>query len=267
MCSTPIGNLADVSDRLRAALADADVVFAEDTRRAGNLLRTLDISTPVRSYFAGNERKRQDELAGRLIAGATVALVTDAGTPVVSDPGAQAVLVARDAGAAVTIIPGPSAVTSAVALSGFSGDRFVFDGFLPRKGKERATRLAGLAQEQRTIVVFSAPHRLLDDLEDLSGALGPARAMCVVRELTKLHEEVDWTTLARAIEDWTEREPRGEYTLVFAGAAPPEPDLDAAIADARRLVAGGASPSSAARQAATAAGVPRRDVYDALLEG
>jgi 16S rRNA (cytidine1402-2'-O)-methyltransferase len=266
LCSTPIGNLGDVSDRLRQALASADVVFAEDTRRAGNLLRSLGVATPVRSYFAGNERQREDELTQRLVAGATVALITDAGTPVVSDPGTHAVTVAQEVGAVVSIIPGPSAVTGAVAVSGFSGDRFVFEGFLPKKAKDRTARLAELTAEQRTMVVFSAPHRLVEDLEDLATALGPARRLCVVRELTKLHEEVAWMSLARAIEVWTERAPRGEFTLVLAGGAPPEPDQGVAVERARQLVAEGLSASAAARRAASETGAARRAIYEELLE-
>ncbi len=266
LCSTPIGNLGDVSDRLRHALASADVVFAEDTRRAGTLLRSLGVATPVRSYFAGNERQREDELTQRLAAGATVALITDAGTPVVSDPGAHAVTVAQEVGAVVSIIPGPSAVTGAVAVSGFTGDRFVFEGFLPKKVKDRAARLSELAAELRTIVLFSAPHRLVEDLEDLATTLGPARRLCVVRELTKLHEEIVWMSLARALEEWTERAPRGEFTLVLAGATPPEPDHGAGVELARRLVEEGLSASAAARQAAAETGAGRRAIYEALLE-
>lgn len=265
LCATPIGNLGDVSQRLRDTLAGADVVFAEDTRRARTLLQALDVSTPLRSYFAGNERQRRAELGQRLAAGETVALVTDAGTPVVSDPGANAVEVAREVGAVVSIIPGPSAVTGAIAVSGLTGDRFVFEGFLPRKGKDRTARLEGLASEERTIVVFSAPHRLVEDLEDLVTVLGPARQVCAVRELTKLHEEVAWMSLARAIEEWTERAPRGEFTMVIAGAAPPEPDLAAGVVRARRLIDEGTSPSAAARQAAAETGAPRRSIYDALI--
>jgi 16S rRNA (cytidine1402-2'-O)-methyltransferase len=265
LCSTPIGNLGDVSQRLRDTLAGADVVFAEDTRRARTLLQALDVNTPLRSYFAGNERQRRAELGQRLAAGETVALVTDAGTPVVSDPGANAVEVAREVGAIVSIIPGPSAVTGAIAVSGLTGDRFVFEGFLPRKGKDRTTRLESLVSEERTMVVFSAPHRLVEDLEDLASVLGPARQVCAVRELTKLHEEVAWMSLARAIEEWTERAPRGEFTIVIAGAAPPEPDLAAGVVRAQRLIEEGTSPSAAARQAAAETGAPRRSIYDALI--
>jgi len=263
ICSTPIGNLSDAPPRLAEALATADVVFAEDTRRSRILLDALGVSTPLRSYFLGNERTRSEELVERLASGDTVALVSDAGTPVVSDPGAHAVAMAREIGARVTTIPGPSAVTSAVAVSGMTGDRFVFEGFLPRKGRDRSERLEELAQEPRTMVLFCAPHRLGDDLTDLAEALGEGRPVCVVRELTKMHEEVVWSTLGEAA--GAADNPRGEYTLVIEGAPPQAPDIDAAIEEARSLVVGGMSVSAAARQVAERRKVSRRSVYEALV--
>lgn len=264
LCATPIGNLGDVSGRLVETLREADLILAEDTRRTRNLLNAIGVDRPLRSFFAGNERDRRDEVRQRLERGERLALVTDAGTPAVSDPGATAVVIARDAGATVSIVPGPSAVTAAAAVSGFGADRFVFEGFLPRKGRERQGRLAAIATEQRTSVLFLSPHRILEDLEALAQAAGPARQVCIVRELTKLHEEVAWYTLAGAVEEWDDREPVGEYTLVLAGAAPPVPDLEMAVAVARRLIAAGETRSAAARQAAAETGVARRDVYEAL---
>lgn len=265
VCATPLGNLGDVSDRLREALSEADVIFAEDTRRSRRLTELLEVDTPMRSYFAGNERTRNDELDRLLAEGQTVALMTDAGTPVVSDPGASAVDAARAAGAIVTVVPGPSAVTGALAVAGMNADRFVFEGFLPKRGRERSDRLHEIAREQRTIVLFVAPHRLLDDLESLVERLGPDRSVCVVRELTKMHEEVAWSTLGEALEEWSERGARGEYTLVIEGSEPPTHDIDEAVAMARDLIEEGMSTSRAARQAAGELGLPRREIYDRLI--
>jgi 16S rRNA (cytidine1402-2'-O)-methyltransferase len=264
LCATPIGNLGDVPPRLVDTLAGADVILAEDTRRTRALLNAIGVDRPLVSFFAGNERQRQADVRQRLGRGERIALVTDAGTPAVSDPGSAAVEAARQAGATVSIVPGPSAVTGAVAVSGFGADRFVFEGFLPRKGRERRSRLAGLATEQRTSVLFLSPHRILEDLDALADVAGPGREVCIVRELTKLHEEVAWFTLAGAIEEWEDREPIGEYTLVIRGAAPPVPDLDEAVSRARELMAAGEPRSASAKQAAAETGVNRRDVYDAL---
>ncbi len=191
LAATPIGNLGDASPRLGEAIAGADHVFAEDTRRASILLRYLGITRPTRSYFAGNEAARHDDLAELLRSGASVVLLTDAGTPGISDPGLSAVKTALEVGAETLVIPGPSAVTAALALSGLPADRFVFEGFLPRRGKARNERLAELAGEERTVVLFAAPHRLVDDLTDLARECG-GRRVVLCRELTKLHEE--WLT-------------------------------------------------------------------------
>lgn len=267
VCATPIGNLGDVSSRLVEVLGAVSVVYAEDTRRVRTLLDAVGIRAAVRSHFSGNEAARSEEIVARLVDGEDVAIVTDAGAPVVADPGAVAVDRAHDAGIPVTVVPGPSAVTSALAVSGFGGDRFVFEGFLPRKGGERSRRLADIASEPRTLVLFATPHRLLADLEDMVGALGGDRRVCVCRELTKLHEEVARSTLAEAREVWNRRTPRGEYTLVVEGAAPVEISLAEAVAQARRLLAGGETRSAAAREAARSTGVDRRTLYEALGEG
>ncbi len=190
LCATPIGNLGDTSPRLLEVLAGADVVYAEDTRRAARLFRHLDIDRSARSYFVGNEAGRAGQLRDELANGMTVALLTDAGTPSVSDPGLSAVEAALEAGATVTTVAGPSAVTAALTVSGLPADRFVFEGFLPRSGGGRTTVLEALAIEQRTSVIFSSPRRLGADLADLAAKLGGRRRVVVVRELTKLHEEV-----------------------------------------------------------------------------
>jgi 16S rRNA (cytidine1402-2'-O)-methyltransferase len=266
MCATPIGNLGDTSARLAEVLRTADLVYAEDTRRSRVLLTALGIDRPLRSYFVGNEAERSEELAGHLEAGLTVALITDAGMPSISDPGVSAVRSARRAGAEVQVVPGPSAVTAALALSGFDAQRFVFEGFLPRKGPERQERLAVLAAEARTIVMFSATHRVARDLADLAAHLGADRPVAVCRELTKRHEEVRWETLAGAVEHLDDHGTRGEYTVVIQGGLPVEPSLDEALAEALRRIEGGENLAAAVRAVAVQYGVGRRALYEAALD-
>lgn len=265
VCATPIGNLGDVSERLRSTLEAVDVVFAEDTRRTGRLLSALGVTTPLRSFFVGNEHRRAAELASRLAAGADVALVSDAGTPAISDPGLVAVVEALAAGATVVPVPGPSAVTALLSVSGLPTDRFAFDGYLPRKKKVRAVRLAELAAETRTTVLFITPHRAGEDFDDLARALSPERRVVVGRELTKLHEEVWRTTLGEAALRYADEQPKGELAIAIAGATPPTGDIDAAITAARAAVAGGARTKDAAREAAAAHDVGTKAVYDALI--
>ncbi len=265
VCGTPIGNLGDVSDRLRETLNTADVVFAEDTRRTATLLRHVGATPPVRSLFVGNEAARSEELLTLLEQGMTVALVSDAGMPGVSDPGSDVVRMARAGGHVVTVVPGPSAVTAAVAAAGFGADRFVFEGFLPRKGKERGERLGVIAAENRPVVLFVSPHRFQTDLGDIAEHTGPDRVVFIGRELTKLHEETWVGPIADAIAVWGDREAKGEFTLVIAPGAPEEPSLDGAIAIARRLLNEGSSASDAARSAAHETGVSRRPIYESLI--
>ncbi|MEX1124101.1 MAG: 16S rRNA (cytidine(1402)-2'-O)-methyltransferase [Acidimicrobiia bacterium] len=265
LCATPIGNLADVSDRLRATLADADVIYAEDTRRTSVLLAHIGVSQPIRSLFVGNEEARTEELLSSVLEGKTVALVTDAGMPGISDPGAAAVRRVREAGLAVTVVPGPSAVTSAIALAGFGGDGFVFEGFLPKKGRVRTRRLERIAVEERPVVLFVSPHRFQADLVDLATTSGEDRQVVVTRELTKFHEEVWVGSIGGAIEEWSQRTPKGEFTIVLGPTEPQAVSAADATARARLLVSGGSSPSNAAREVARATGVPRREIYEALL--
>lgn len=265
VCATPIGNLSDVSPRLSETLRGADLVYAEDTRRSQVLLMALGIDRSLRSYFIGNEEQRSEELAGHLEAGKTVALITDAGMPSISDPGVSAVRSARRVGAEVLVVPGPSAVTSALAASGFDARRFVVEGFLPRKGPERKERLAALASEERTMVLFCATHRVARDLADLAAGLGADRPVAVCRELTKLHEEVRWGTLAEAVTHLEDRGARGEYTVVIQGAAPTIPALDDALSEAVQRIAGGESLAVAVREVAAEFGVRRRALYEAAL--
>jgi 16S rRNA (cytidine1402-2'-O)-methyltransferase len=269
LVGAPLGNIADASPRLRAALADADIVAAEDTRRLARLARDLDlvISGRVVSYFEGNEERRTPELAQALADGATIAVVTDGGMPSVSDPGFRLVRAAIDAGVPVTCAPGPSAVTTALAISGLPSDRFCFEGFLPRKPGERRARAAELATESRTMVFFEAPHRIADTLADLAAAFGADRAAAVCRELTKTYEEVRRSGLADLAEWAAAGEPRGEITLVVAGAAasserPSDADLLAAVA-ARE--AAGTSRKDAIAEVAKQFGVPKREVYQLVV--
>lgn len=218
--ATPIGNLADLSPRVRETLAGADVVAAEDTRRSGQLLAALGLHKKMLSLHAHNERERGEELLARLLAGEIIALVSDAGTPLLSDPGLDLVQRAAAAGVEVRSIPGPTAVAAALSVAGIATERFCFEGFLPAKPRERATRLRALCREPRTMVFFEAPHRIVAMLRDCAEAFGGAREAAVGRELTKLHETVYRGTLAELMHQATQQEEfaRGEITLVIAGA-------------------------------------------------
>lgn len=264
LCATPIGNLGDISERLRNTLASADVIYAEDTRRTAKLLRHLVITAPLISLFAGNEMERTAQLVEAVRSGQTVVLVSDAGMPSISDPGAAAVRAAHRAGLPVSVVPGPSAVTTAVALSGFGGDRFVFESFLPRRGQERADRLAAVALETRAVVIFASPNRLPADLTDLAAACGSHREVAVTRELTKLHEESWVGTLGASVERW-QNAVKGEVTLVLGPTTPAPPSFDEALARARELVADGGSVRESARRVSGETGVSRRKLYEALL--
>ncbi len=270
LVGAPLGNPADASDRLRAVLTSADVIAAEDTRRLHRLARDLDLTIAGRvvSYFEGNEERRTPELVDALRAGATVAVVTDGGMPSVSDPGFRLVKAAVAAGVPVTVAPGPSAVTTALAVSGLATDRFCFEGFLPRKAGERRARLAELAGERRTLVLFEAPHRVAATLADLASTFGAERPAAVCRELTKTYEEVVRGSLDELASWASSGPPRGEITLVVAGASPsvaPVPD-DAGL---RAAVAGHEAAGTTRRDAivlvAREHGVPKRTVYQAVV--
>lgn len=267
LAATPIGRPDDASPRLVAELAGADVVAAEDTRRLKRLSSDLGVTLGGRvvSYFEGNESARTPVLLEALLAGERVLLVTDAGMPSVSDPGYRLVAAAVEADVTVTAVPGPSAVLTALAVSGLPVDRFCFEGFLPRKAGERARRLAGLAAEERTMVFFEAPHRTEAALAALAEAFGGDRPAAVCRELTKTHEEVVRGPLADLVA-WAGDGVRGEVTLVVQGAtasvASSDPDdLRAAVAERE---AAGTSRKDAILEVARAADVPKRVVYDAV---
>ena len=263
---TPIGDVADASPRLRAELAGADVIAAEDTRRFRRLLERLEVTTSARvvSYFEGNEAGRTPELLTALAAGARVLLVTDAGMPSVSDPGYRLVAAAVAAGIRVTAVPGPSAVLTALAVSGLPVDRFCFEGFLPRKGGERARRLAELAAEPRTLVFFEAPHRTAETLAALAEAFGADRRGAVCRELTKTYEEVVRGPLAELVA-WAEQQVRGEVTLVVAGAPPVVVDLQSAAEEVLGLVRDGARLKPAVAEVAAESGLAKNALYEVAL--
>lgn len=269
LAGTPIGSVADAPPRLAEELAAADVIAAEDTRRLRRLTAALGVAPAGRvvSYFEGNEVARTGELVAELAAGARVLLVTDAGMPSVSDPGYRLVAAAIEQGVRVTAVPGPSAVLTALALSGLPVDRFCFEGFLPRKGGERAARLRELADEPRTMVFFESPHRIDDALATMAAVFGDDRPGAVCRELTKTYEEVRRGPLAE-LAAWAADGVRGEITVVVQGAPPAVPaQLDAAEL-ARRVAereAAGERRKEAIAAVAAAAGVPKREVFDAVV--
>ncbi len=265
--ATPIGNLGDLSPRAVEALSSADVIACEDTRRTRALLAHAGITgARLVAVHDHNEAARVREVLGLIDQGRRVVLVSDAGTPAISDPGERLVSAAAAAGHPVEVVPGPSAVIAAVVASGLPTGRFVFEGFLPRKGRERAERLASLAGERRTTVLYEAPHRVRDTVADLLEVCGPDRRVALARELTKLHEEVWRGALAGALEHLAATSPRGEYVVVLAGApnAPEaaEPDIEQALT---MRMGRGEEKRSAVAAVAAELGVPKRRVYDVAV--
>lgn len=267
LVGTPIGNLGDLSPRAVEALSSADAICCEDTRRTGRLLQHAGVER--RPLIVVNDHTEVRAIASvleRLAAGEHVAVVTDAGMPGISDPGERLVRAAVNEGHAIEVVPGPSAAVTALVMSGLPSGRYAFEGFLARKGSGRAARLAELAAERRTVVLYEAPHRLARTLADLRAACGSGRRVAVARELTKLHEETWRGTLAEACAWVAEREPRGEIVVVLDGAPQPaeagDDDVDAAVQ--ARLDAGD-SPRDAAGTVATALGVSKRRAYEAAV--
>jgi 16S rRNA (cytidine1402-2'-O)-methyltransferase len=266
LLGAPLGNPADASPRLRDVLASADIVAAEDTRRLVRLARELEITIPGKliSYFEGNEEKRTPDLVEQLRNGVDIALITDGGMPSVSDPGYRLVTAALAASVPVSCVPGPSAVTTALALSGLPTDRFCFEGFLPRTGSARRSRLAELAQEPRTLVFFESTHRIAAALQDMASAFGPGRRAALCRELTKTYEEVRRAPLAELATQAAEL--KGEITLVVAGAEPRQAE-EVSQDELREMVDGkvaeGMSRRDAVDAVSAAVGVPRKRVYTA----
>lgn len=266
LAGTPIGASVDASERLGRVLENADVIAAEDTRVLRKLALRLgiEIRGQLVAYFEGNEAARTPELVERAVRGQTVVLVSDAGMPSVSDPGYRLVSAAIAAGVRVSAVPGPSAVLTALAVSGLPTDRFCFEGFLPRKTGERRCRLAGLAAEERTMVFFEAPHRLAEFLADAADVFGADRPGAVCRELTKPHEEIVRDSLG-GLALWAEREVRGEVTVVIGGAARPEVSAADALESVRSRMSQGQRLSAAVAEVAALTGVNRRSLYAAAL--
>ena len=269
LVATPIGNLADIPPRAVKVLSEVDFVAAEDTRNSARLLAHLGLRKPMVSYFEHNRRERGEEIAGRLQQGQSCALVTDAGTPAVSDPGEDLVALCAARGIPVSAVPGPVAAVVALTLSGLPTGRFCFEGFLTTARTDRQRRLEELRDEPRTMLFHEAPHKLRATLADLAGAFGRERRVAVCRELTKLNEQVLRMTLGEAADYYAGTEPRGEFVLVVQGAppraaeAPQTADIPALV---RRRMEVGAEKKEAIRQVARECGLPRNEVYRAMLE-
>ncbi|MEY3512019.1 MAG: rRNA ((1402)-2-O)-methyltransferase [Actinomycetota bacterium] len=267
LVGTPIGNLGDLSPRALEALSQAAVVACEDTRRTGRLLSHFGITSPT--YIVVNEHTEGDaaeRVIGHVQRGDVVVLVSDAGMPGVSDPGEFLVSRAIEAGVTVEVVPGPSAVLHALVASGLTTSRFVFEGFLPRKGSGRALRLREVSEEHRTVILFEAPHRLEKTLNDLADVCGGERRIVLARELTKLHEEIWRGTVSGAIERCAEVDPRGEYVLVLEGAPPAAEATEEEIREAVELALGrGLSKKDAAAEVAELFAVARNRVYEIAI--
>ena len=265
---TPIGNLGDISLRARQTLENADFIAAEDTRVSLKLLNHLEIKKPLVSYYEHNKTFKGSRIVERILAGETCALVSDAGSPAISDPGEDLVKECAAAGITVCAIPGPCAAITALSISGQSTGRFCFEGFLSMSKKSRREHLDSLRAEKRTMIFYEAPHKLMNTLEDMVEVFGTERPVSFCRELTKLHEEVLRTTLEEAIVHFTETPPKGEFVLVVAGA-PEEvkevPTATDAAARVNELITGGLSRKDAIKQTAQELGLPKNAVYAAAL--
>ena len=266
---TPIGNLGDISPRARAALASADFIAAEDTRVTRKLLNYLELKKPLVSYYEHNKHESGPRIVERLLEGQTCALVSDAGSPAISDPGEDLVRLCADAGVTVCAIPGPCAAITALSISGLPTGRFCFEGFLSTNKKSRQQHLDGLRGESRTMIFYEAPHKLRQTLGDLEAAFGAERAISLCRELTKLHEEVIRTTLSGARALYTAQEPRGEYVLIVAGAAsetPEAPTEEQLLALVREQMVQGLSRKDAVKAVSKQTGCAKNALYDAALK-
>ena len=266
---TPIGNLGDISQRCRETLERVDFIAAEDTRVTLKLMNHLGIKKPLISYFEHNKASKGGVILERILAGEVCALVSDAGSPAISDPGEDLVKLCHEAGVTVCAIPGPCAVITALSISGQSTGRFCFEGFLSTAKKSRREHLDSLRKERRTMIFYEAPHKLLATLQDMADTFGADRSISLCRELTKLHEEVVRTTLGQAIQKYTDTPPKGEFVLVLAGApeeAEPAASPDDAAARVEALMVAGLSRKDAIRQTAQELNLPKNVVYDAALK-
>ena len=265
---TPIGNLGDISPRAAEALAGADFIAAEDTRVSIKLLNHLGLKKPLVSYYEHNKVTSGAAIVERLKAGETCALVTDAGTPAISDPGEDLVRLCAEAGLTVTAIPGPCAAITALAISGLPTGRFTFEGFLSINKKSRREHLDSLRNETRTMIFYEAPHKLIATLGDFQKTFGPDRQITLCRELTKLHEEALRMTLSQAVEHYSSTEPRGEYVLILRGAERPAeegPSLEEGLQQVQLLRQEGLSLKDAVKQASRSCGIPKNTLYEAAL--
>ena len=265
---TPIGNLGDISARCRETLAAVDFIAAEDTRVCLRLLNYLQIKKPLVSYYEHNRAQSGQRIVSRILEGETCALVTDAGTPAISDPGEDLVALCAASGIPVTALPGPCAAITALAVSGLPTGRFTFEGFLSTTRKNRQAHLESLRAETRTMIFYEAPHKLKNTLKDLEQSFGPERRIVLCREMTKLHEEILRTTLAGASAFYADQTPRGEYVLIVEGAGPaeePAAGVEDGVELVRRMRTDGLSLKDAVRQAAAQTGLPRNALYEACV--
>lgn len=265
---TPIGNLSDISPRARQALADADFIAAEDTRVALRLLNHLELKKPLVSYYEHNKEGSGPKIVARILTGQRCALVSDAGSPAISDPGEDLVRLCAEAGIPVTAIPGPCAAITALSISGLPTGRFCFEGFLSTNKKSRQSHLDGLRGETRTMIFYEAPHKLTATLADLSAVFGAERRISLCRELTKLHEEVLRMTLGEAMDYYAENAPRGEFVLIVEGAAPKAPEAVSeadALEAVRALIGQGLSRKDAVRRVSEQTGIPKNELYNAAV--
>ncbi len=265
---TPIGNLGDISPRALDTLSSVDFIAAEDTRVTSKLLNHFEIKKPLISYFEHNKREKGEVIINRILSGESCALVTDAGMPAISDPGEDLVALAHQRGVCVESVPGPTAVTTALALSGMPSGRFCFEGFLSVNKISRRQHLESLINESRTMIFYEAPHKLLNTLKDMAEFFGD-REIAVIKELTKLHETVFKTTLLGAVAFFTENAPKGEFVLILRGKeaeSTAEFTLEDAVKIAKNLIEEGVSTSDAAKQAAKLTGLKKGDIYKAVLD-
>ncbi len=269
---TPIGNLEDITLRQLRMLREVDFIAAEDTRVTRKLLNHFEINTPAVSFHEHSGEAGAQRIAARIQAGESCGIVTDAGMPCVSDPGEPLIRLCYEMGIPVTVVPGPSAVVTAIAVAGQASGQFVFEAFLPVPKKERTERLKRLKNETRTIILYEAPHKLVRTLTDLSEVLGADRGISLCRELTKIHEEVIRTTIGEALKIYEEREPRGEYVLVIAGGeesadAEEAFTLEDAVRLAEKYAAEGMKSREACKKAAAETGMRSNEIYSALMQG
>lgn len=273
LCATPIGNLEDITLRVLRILKEVDLIAAEDTRNSIKLLNHFEINTPMTSYHEFNKVEKAVTLINKLKEGQNIALITDAGTPGISDPGEELVAMCYDEGIEVTSIPGPAACITAVTMSGQACRRFAFEAFLPKDKKERKRVLEEVAKETRTIIIYEAPHHLIGTLKELAQVLGESRPVTLVREISKKHEEKEKTTLGGALSIYETKEPRGEYVLVIAGKSKAEVSKEQQAAyenlciedHMQRYIDAGMDKKEAMKAVAKDRGVSKRDIYNALL--